>query len=90
MTGCEPVMLERTGHIPGHPETIAAKHAIAAAIMIVGASMQDVRGPGGKIQRMKQAALEADLLQLLARMNRGGKNTLIVPSEYLEVVVTKQ
>ena len=38
----------------------------------------------------KQAALEADLLELLARMNRGGKRTLIVPSEYLEVVVTKQ
>jgi hypothetical protein len=37
----------------------------------------------------KQAALEADLVELLARMNRGGSDTLIVPSEYLEVVVTK-
>ena len=37
----------------------------------------------------KQAALEADLVELLERSNRGGKNTLIVPSEYLEVVVTK-
>ena len=37
----------------------------------------------------KQAALEADLLALLAQMNRGGKNTLIVPSEYLEAVITK-
>jgi hypothetical protein len=37
----------------------------------------------------KQSALEADLVDLLERMNRGGQNTLIVPSEYLEVVVTR-
>jgi SAM-dependent methyltransferase len=37
----------------------------------------------------KQAALEADILELLARMNRGGTDTLIVPSAYLEIVVTK-
>ncbi len=36
-----------------------------------------------------QAALERDLVALLDSMNRGGRNTLIVPSEYLEVVVTK-
>jgi ubiquinone/menaquinone biosynthesis C-methylase UbiE len=34
-----------------------------------------------------QAALQADLAELAARMNRGGPETLIVPSEYLEVVV---
>jgi SAM-dependent methyltransferase len=38
----------------------------------------------------KQAGLQADLVDLLTRMNRGGKDTLIVPSEYLEVVVTKR
>ena len=38
----------------------------------------------------KQAALQADLVELLTRMNRGGAGTLIVPSEYLEVVVTKR
>ena len=37
----------------------------------------------------KQAALEADLFALLAEMNRGGKDTLIIPSEYLEAVITK-
>jgi hypothetical protein len=37
----------------------------------------------------KQAALEADIVELLDRLNRGGKDSLIVPSEYLEVVVTK-
>lgn len=37
-----------------------------------------------------QAALQADLLELLNRLNRGGKDTLIVPSEYLEAVVTRK
>jgi ubiquinone/menaquinone biosynthesis C-methylase UbiE len=36
-----------------------------------------------------QATLQADLVELLSRMNRGGMDTLIVPSEYLEIVVTK-
>lgn len=34
------------------------------------------------------AALEHDLLALLRQLNRGGDDTLIVPSEYLEVVLT--
>lgn len=37
-----------------------------------------------------QGALQSDLVDLLSRLNRGGKDTLIVPSEYLEVVVTKR
>jgi ubiquinone/menaquinone biosynthesis C-methylase UbiE len=37
-----------------------------------------------------QDALEADILQLLERLNRGGKSSLIVPSEYLEAVITKK
>ena len=37
----------------------------------------------------KGAALEADIVELLKLMNRGGQDTLIVPSEYLEVVATK-
>ena len=37
----------------------------------------------------KQAALQADIVEVLARMNRGGKETLLIPGEYLEVVVTK-
>jgi ubiquinone/menaquinone biosynthesis C-methylase UbiE len=36
-----------------------------------------------------QAALHQAMLELLARFNRGGSDTLIVPGEYLEVVVTK-
>jgi ubiquinone/menaquinone biosynthesis C-methylase UbiE len=38
----------------------------------------------------KQAALAAELTELLERMNRGGQDTLIIPSEYLEAVVTKR
>ena len=35
----------------------------------------------------KHAAFEADIIELLERMNRGGKRSLIVPGEYLEAVV---
>jgi hypothetical protein len=35
------------------------------------------------------AALEGDIRALLGRMNRGGADTLIVPSEYLELVVIR-
>lgn len=38
----------------------------------------------------KAAALQADIVELLTRMNRSDDATLIVPSEYLEVVVTKR
>jgi len=38
----------------------------------------------------KQAALQTDILALLEKFNRGPNGTLIVPSEYLEVVVTKR
>ena len=36
-----------------------------------------------------RAALEADLLALLAGADRGGGRTLVVPAEYLEAVVTR-
>ena len=36
-----------------------------------------------------QAALEADMLALLAQANRAGEETLIVPSEYLEAVIVR-
>ena len=38
----------------------------------------------------KQPALQSDILDLLERMNRGGTSTLIIPSAYLEVVVTRR
>jgi len=42
------------------------------------------------LEPAKQAALESDIVELLELMNRGGKNSLVVPSEYLEAVVTKR
>ena len=38
----------------------------------------------------KQAALRSDLLALIARMNKAADNGTVVPSEYLEVVITKR
>ena len=40
------------------------------------------------LEKNGQDALRADLLALLAQMNRGGSDTLLIPSEYLEVVLT--
>lgn len=36
-----------------------------------------------------QTSLEADILALLGQLNRGGARGLVVPSEYLEIVITK-
>jgi ubiquinone/menaquinone biosynthesis C-methylase UbiE len=41
------------------------------------------------LDALKQDELKRALLDLLGRMNRGGGRTLVIPSEYLEVVVTK-
>ena len=37
----------------------------------------------------RQAALEADLMALLQKANRGGETGLVVPAEYLETVITR-
>jgi ubiquinone/menaquinone biosynthesis C-methylase UbiE len=37
----------------------------------------------------KQEALESDLRALIAQFNRSGDSTMIVPSEYLEIVITR-
>ena len=36
-----------------------------------------------------QGALQRDLLALIERFNRAGDGTMVVPSEYLEIVVTR-
>jgi ubiquinone/menaquinone biosynthesis C-methylase UbiE len=36
----------------------------------------------------QQVALERDVMELMARFNRSGDSTLVLPSDYLEVVVT--
>ena len=42
------------------------------------------------LDEAKQNGLKADLYALIARMNSAGDGTMIVPSEYLEVVITKR
>jgi SAM-dependent methyltransferase len=37
----------------------------------------------------RQAALEADMMALLRRLNEGGANSLVVPGEYLETIITR-
>jgi ubiquinone/menaquinone biosynthesis C-methylase UbiE len=39
---------------------------------------------------LAQAELERDLLKLVARFNRSWNGTMVVPSEYLEVIVTRR
>jgi ubiquinone/menaquinone biosynthesis C-methylase UbiE len=41
------------------------------------------------LQPAAQQALEADLKALIAQFNRSGDGTMVVPSEYLEIVVTR-
>jgi ubiquinone/menaquinone biosynthesis C-methylase UbiE len=42
------------------------------------------------LETRQQNDLEKELLSLIARMNRAGYETMVVPSEYLEVVIVKQ
>ncbi len=43
----------------------------------------------GALDAKQQSALADDITALLGRFNRGGDESLVVPSEYLEVVITK-
>jgi len=42
------------------------------------------------LDQAKQEELHNDLHALIVRMNRSGDSTMVVPSEYLEVVITKR
>jgi ubiquinone/menaquinone biosynthesis C-methylase UbiE len=44
----------------------------------------------GALDAAAQSALERDLLSLVAQHNRSGDQTMIVPGEYLEIVITRQ
>ena len=54
---------------------------------------RDTYGPTHKaflvLNAEGQQALEGDLLALLTQMNTAGATSLVVPSEYLEIVITK-
>ena len=42
------------------------------------------------LQPAAQQALHDDIMALIARMNRSGDATMVVPSEYAEIVITKR
>ncbi len=42
------------------------------------------------LEPQKQAVLHDDLVNLVARFNAAQDGTMVVPSEYLEVVITKK
>jgi SAM-dependent methyltransferase len=42
------------------------------------------------LEPARQAALESDLKTLIAQFNRSGDGTMVVPSEYLEIVITRR
>ncbi len=44
----------------------------------------------GALNEVGQAALESDLLALAGRFNRSADGSMVVPSEYLEIVVTRR
>jgi hypothetical protein len=44
----------------------------------------------GALDEVKQKALKDDLCALIGRMNKADDGTMVVPSEYLEVVITKR
>jgi hypothetical protein len=54
---------------------------------------RDYYGPTHKafaaLDAQGQKQLAADITELLERMNVGGRHSLVVPSEYLEVIVVK-
>ncbi len=55
---------------------------------------RDYYGPTHKafaaLDGTQQQSLESDIVALLGRLNIGGRHSLIVPGEYLEVVITKR
>jgi len=42
------------------------------------------------LDEIKRAALERDITDLLERLNTAGRDSLVVPAEYLEVVIVKR
>jgi hypothetical protein len=42
------------------------------------------------LDEQAQRGLRTDLLALIGKMNRAQDGTMVVPSEYLEIVITKR
>ena len=82
-------MTKRATTIPPLIRNVAPNDATVASMMprmpIVSAQLM-------QSQRLSAiaSALHADIVALIGRFNRSGDGTMVVPSEYLEVVVTKR
>ena len=44
----------------------------------------------GALDEANQRGLKNDLLALIGKMNRANDGTMVVPSEYLEIVISKR
>ena len=86
--------LRRSAERLGKPQSAVVREAIADHAARLGrlsdAERRTMLKAFDALEPPKQAALQADLLALIARFNRSGDSTMVVPSEYLEVVVTKR
>jgi hypothetical protein len=82
---------ERIGHIAMTPRLFNFRYRSAAHCIDV---FRTWYGPVHKAFAALPAdsglALERDLTELMNRLNRGGANALVVPSEYLEIVITRR
>jgi hypothetical protein len=65
-------------------------HSAAHWIQIFRDYYGPVHKAFGALDSAGQAALERDITALLDRTNVAGKASLIVPAEYLEVVIVKR
>ena len=92
--GSEPYLAElfgtRTGEIRCQPRIFNFRYRSAAHFVQV---FRDYYGPTHKafaaVGDSGGPALERDITALLAELNTAGPSSLVVPAEYLEVVVTK-
>jgi len=93
--GTEPYIVELFGHqatnIKSERKNFNFRYQSAAHWLQV---FRDYYGPTHKafaaLDETKQKALAKDITALLERLNVGGRSSLVVPGEYLEVVVTKR
>ena len=63
--------------------------SLAAKRKIMGFGHRVYKNGDSRVPTMK-AALERDITALLTELNVGGVHSLVVPSEYLEVVIERK
>jgi len=84
-------MFSAGGEIAAEPRSFVFRYRSPAHWLEV---FRDWYGPVHKafaaLPEPQQAMLERDLLDLIERFNRAGDGTMVVPGEYLEVVITKR